>query len=186
MTYQKQYVCSRGVQRKASQSMYCGCTAKIEALVERNSAQQDMIQITYHWKHVGHIPTNIKDMRSGPANPIVAAFIQEQIENNMTWYNIKNMLRLDKAIVGAMLNEDAPTSIPLSLNVKYSDVYFAIKKHLEKMARLHSNMVESLKKWEKNIVEDDSFRGYFFQKNLDTFESGMFFVAFMSQWQLKV
>jgi hypothetical protein len=91
-----------------------------------------MLQITYHWKHVGHIPTSINDMRSGPANPTVIAFIQEQIENNMTWYNIKNMLRLDEAIVGAMLNENAPTSIPLSLNINYSDVYYAMKKHLEK------------------------------------------------------
>lgn len=77
-------------------------------------------------------------------------------------------------------------TIPLALSVKYNDVYYAIKKNMERKALLHRDMAESLKLWEKKIIENETCRGFFFSRNLDSFEAGMFFIAFMSEWQLKV
>jgi hypothetical protein len=47
-------------------------------------------------------------------------------------------------------------------------------------------MEESLKLWEKRIVEHENYPGYFFSRNLESYENGMFLVAFMPAWQLKV
>jgi hypothetical protein len=86
----------------------------------------------------------------------------------MTWYNIKNMLRLDKDILSNILNEDNIENVPIGLQIKYNDVYYALRKSMEKKARLHVDMKESLKLWEKKIIENESCQGFFFAQNLDT------------------
>jgi hypothetical protein len=148
----KIYVCSRGIKRDARNSIFCGCTASIKGIVDHNSLDKNSIKVTYNWKHVGHNSTSIDDIRNGPTQRTITAFIQEQVNNNMTWYNIKNMLRLDKEVLSSLLDEDNITAIPIGLNVKYNDVYYAMKKSMEKRARLHSDMKESLQLWEKKII----------------------------------
>jgi hypothetical protein len=96
------------------------------------------------------------------------------------------MLRLDKEVLSNILSEDNIEAIPIGLQVKYSDVYYAIRKSMEKKALLHIDMKESLKLWEKKIIENESCQGFFFSRNLDSMEAGMFCIAFMSRWQLKV
>ncbi|KAI8084383.1 uncharacterized protein B0P05DRAFT_636093 [Gilbertella persicaria] len=97
----------------------------------------------------------------------------------------KNMLRLDKSILANMLMNNANT-IPIDLNAKYNDVYYAMKKSIEKKAMFNKNFAKSLRIWESKTIEDEEFRGYFHHHNLDSFEEGMFFVSFMSQWQLQL
>jgi hypothetical protein len=145
-----------------------------------------LISVTYTWKHTGHIPGSIQDMREGPSAKIIKQFIEEQVENNMTWINIKNLMRLDKDILVNVLNNDNIESIPYSINIKYNDFYYAMKKSMQKKAILSCDMEESLKLWEKRIIENENCPGHFFSRNLDSYENGMFLVAFMSAWQLKV
>jgi hypothetical protein len=87
---------------------------------------KDVVKVTYHWQHVGHIPTSIDDVRRGPAHRAIKEFIQEQVDNNMTWYNIKNMLRLDKDILSNILNEDNIENVPIGLQIKYNDAEIAV------------------------------------------------------------
>jgi hypothetical protein len=145
-----------------------------------------MVTITYNWKHVGHNPGSLDDVRSGPAQRMISDAIQEQVDRNLTWFNIKNMLRLDKNVLASIISNENIESIPLALGVKYNDVYYAIKKSMERKALLHKDMVESLKLWEKKIIENEICRGFFYFRNLDSIEVGMFFIAFMSEQQLKV
>jgi hypothetical protein len=126
------------------------------------------------------------DMRNGPSQNVIKRFIQQQVDNNMTWQNIKNMLRLDKEFLMNLLDEDNIDAIPISLNVKYEGVYYEMKKSLEKKARLHAKLEQSLSLWEKKIIENEHCRGFFFSRNLDSIESGMFCISFMCEWQLKV
>jgi hypothetical protein len=117
---------------------------------------------------------------------MISDAIQEQVDRNLTWFNIKNMLRLDKNVLASIMSNENIESIPLALGVKYNDVYYAIKKSMERKALLHKDMVESLKLWEKKIIENEICRGFFYFRNLDSIEVGMFFIAFMSEQQLKV
>lgn len=142
--------------------------------------------MTYNWRHVGHNPRSIDDIRNGPTQRSVIAFIQEQVDNSMTWYNIKNMLRLDKEALMGLLDEDNITAIPIGLSVKYSTVYYAMKKSMEKKARLHADINRSLACWEQKIIENESCRGFFIYRDISDVETGAFFISFMSSWQLKV
>jgi hypothetical protein len=46
-------------------------------------------------------------------------------------------------------------TIPLALSVKYNDVYYAIKKNMERKALLHRDMVESQTLGKENHRERD-------------------------------
>jgi hypothetical protein len=70
--------------RAATNSIFCGCTAKIIAIVDAFSMNKDVVKVTYHWQHVNHIPTSIGDVRRGPAHRAIKEFIQEQVDNNMS------------------------------------------------------------------------------------------------------
>lgn len=144
-----------------------------------------MITVVYDWKHVGHVPGSIDDLRSSHSNRTISNFVSEQVEKNMTWNNIKNMLRLDKDILIKLLNGDNYDSLPLSVGIKYSDVYYAMSKLLSKRAILHKDFKKSVDLWSEKI-RNDSMKGFFFSKNMEVYEQGMFMVAFMSEWQLSV
>ncbi|KAI7850139.1 hypothetical protein BDC45DRAFT_519087 [Circinella umbellata] len=58
-----------------------------------------------------------------------------------------------------------------------------MKIHLRRQSQLHPSIANSLINWGTKIQNE---RGYFTSKNLDRHEEGMFFFAFMSQWQLKL
>ncbi|KAI7851458.1 hypothetical protein BDC45DRAFT_467240, partial [Circinella umbellata] len=53
-----------------------------------------------------------------------------------------------------------------------------MKIHLRRQSQFDPSMVISLNKWGAKILQE---RGYYTSKNLDRFEEGMFFFAFMSQ-----
>lgn len=110
----------------------------------------------------------------------------EQVEKNMTWINIKNMIRLDKSVLIKALEQSSMDNIPLTMGIKYQDVYYALKKVMEKKAYFDKDFKKSMELWGQKIANDQVFKGYFYSKNLETYERGMFFFAFMSKWQLEV
>lgn len=181
------YVCGRGIKRVTSKkTSYCGCTAKILATVLATADNKNIIKVTYQWEHVGHVPGSVEDLRTGPSSRYVSNFILEQVEKNMTWVNIKNMIRLDKSVLIKALEQNDVDTVPLTMGIKYQDVYYALKKAMEKKAYFDKDFKKSIELWGQKIVNDPIFKGYFYSKNLETFEHGMFLVAFMSKWQLDV
>ncbi|CEP14466.1 hypothetical protein [Parasitella parasitica] len=64
----------------------------------------------------------------------------------MTWYNIKAMLRLDGATLTNLIDcED--NNIPIALTIQYHQVYYQMKKVLQRRARLDTDFVSSINKW---------------------------------------
>ncbi|KAI8144538.1 hypothetical protein BJV82DRAFT_712487 [Fennellomyces sp. T-0311] len=119
-----------------------------------------VVNIKYHWIHQGHQPNSIADMRSAPISRETKEIIEQLVERDLTWTTIKNMIRLDKARLGAILSRDF-TNVPHVLRTSYQEVYYAMTKILQE-------------------------NGHWTSKNLSSYQEGMFLFAFMSDWQLTV
>ncbi|CEP15851.1 hypothetical protein [Parasitella parasitica] len=105
----------------------------------------------------------------------------------MTWYNIKAMLRLDRATLANLIDcED--NNIPIALTIQYHQVYYQMKKVLQRRARLDTDFVSSINKWLLKITDQEHpiIHGFSVSRNLNEYQTGMFFVAFMSKWQLQL
>ncbi|CEP16511.1 hypothetical protein [Parasitella parasitica] len=87
------------------QASKCSCTAKIDAVVCKDDTDLNLIRVTYQWKHTGHNPTSRDEVI---------------IEINMTWYNIKAMLRLDRATLANLIDCEY-NNIPIALKIQYSN-----------------------------------------------------------------
>ncbi|KAG2216418.1 hypothetical protein INT45_001375 [Circinella minor] len=157
--------------------------AGFTAFVNNDSVDKNMIMVQYRRKHTGHEPGSNIDTTSGALPRFVMEFIQAQVEKSLTWRNIKHMLRLDKDVLENILDSEDYDQLPQSVRIDYHHVYYVMKIHLRRQSQLHPSMANSLMKWGTKIQHK---RGYFASKNLDRYEEGMFFFAFMSQWQLKL
>ena len=100
----------------------------------------------------------------------------------MTWKNVKSMIRLDKDRLGQILSGDF-TNIPHVLRITYQEVYYAMTRVMKKRSQLSPQFDESLRLWGNRIAQQN---GHWISKNLSTYQEGMFFFAFMSDWQLTV
>jgi hypothetical protein len=111
--------------------------------------------------------------------------IQSHISNNMTWNNIKALLRVDSKLLSSILMGDQSLTecLPLTMRVSYHDIHYAISSHFKSISRKDDDFAVSIQLWGEHIVKE---RGYFYSKNLFEYERGMFCFAFMSEWQLKV
>lgn len=132
--------------------------------------------------HQGHEPNSVADMRSAPVSREIRDVIEQLVERDLTWINIKNMIRLDKEKLGAILSGDH-TNVPHSLRISYQVVYYAMTKVLNRRACLSREFDESLRLWGAKIAQSN---GHWTSKNLSTYQEGMFLFAFMSDWQLTV
>ncbi|CEP11836.1 hypothetical protein [Parasitella parasitica] len=129
-------------------------TAKINAIVCKDITDLNLIHVTYQWKHTGHNPTSHNKIISGPSQKYVADFFKKQVENNTTWYNIKAMLRLDKATLANLIDcED--NNIPIALTIQYHQVYYQMKKFLQYRARLDTDFVSSINRWFLKITNQE-------------------------------
>lgn len=169
-------------------SNYCGCEAKIIANVDSDQHDKEYITIKYTWKHTGHNPLSAVELHSGPANAMTREAIIKQVEASMTWKSFKNMLRLDKQLLLDILEGEDFSRLPLSFGVTYNEVYYAMKVVLQRRALLDKDFQKSLEKWGEKITSmiGNDVRGFFFEKNLNEWEAGMFAIAFTSKWQLDV
>ncbi|KAG2220710.1 hypothetical protein INT45_012574 [Circinella minor] len=157
--------------------------AGFTAFVNKDSEDKNMITVQYRRKHTGHESGSNIDTTSGTLPRFVMKFIQAQVEKSLTWRNIKHMLRLDKDVLENILDSENYDQLPQSVRIDYHHVYYVMKIHLRRQSQHHPSMADSLIKWGTKIQNE---RGYFTSKNLDRYEEGMFFSAFMSQWQLKL
>ncbi|KAG2227753.1 hypothetical protein INT45_004795, partial [Circinella minor] len=176
------FACQRSGPPRGEKSFCCNCQAGFTAFVNNDSVDKNMIMVQYRRKHTGHEPGSNIDTTSGTLPRFVMEFIQAQVEKSLTWRNIKHMLRLDKDVLKYILDSEDYDQLPQSVRIDYHHVYYVMKIHLRRQSQLHPSMANSLMKWGTKIQHE---RGYFASKNIDRYEEGMFFFAFMSQWQLK-
>ncbi|KAI8143303.1 hypothetical protein BJV82DRAFT_107641 [Fennellomyces sp. T-0311] len=142
----------------------------------------DKVSITYDWVHTGHQPDSVSDLRSAPVSTEMREIIEQLVERDLNWTNIKNIIRLDKKRLGEIFSGDY-SKVPHSLRITYEEVYYAMTKVLSKRAYLSPRFDESLERWDLKIAQEE---GYWTSKNLSTYPEGMFLFAFMSKWQRSV
>lgn len=158
----------------------CGCTSEI--VVTSHGSDLKNVVVAYNFEHIGHVPGSIDDLRAVGVPAEIRDVIVSLVERNLTWVNIKHMIRMDRVALERILNGET-TNIPESIQVSYQTVYYAIKKCMEGRAYLDKNMVGSLRLWGSQKIQPD---GHYLAKNLDQHQRGMYFFAFMSNWQLQV
>ncbi|KAI8140896.1 hypothetical protein BJV82DRAFT_715467 [Fennellomyces sp. T-0311] len=95
-----------------------------------------------------------------PVSTEMREIIEQLVERDLNWTNIKNIIRLDKKRLGEIVSGDY-SKIPHSLRITYQ---------------------ESGTLGLKTAQEE----GYWTFKNLSTYQEGMFLFAFMSKWQRSV
>ena len=177
----KHFVCQRwgtptDPRRNGKGRLACGCTSKI--VIRSTDSAPDIVSIKYYWKHEGHQANSIEDLSSAPVSREIQDLIQEMVEKDLTWKNVKSMIRLDKDRLGQILSGDF-ANIPHVLRITYQEVYYAISRAMKKRSHLLPQFDESLYFWGDRIAQNN---GYWTSKNLSTYQEGMLFFAFMSDW----
>lgn len=171
---------------RLNKTLPCECNSKIIVVCMINpGGGQESVEVTYFWKHDGHRSGSIENIRSAPLFDDFKEKIHDYIENNMTWPNIKGLLRVDPKILSSVLlgQQSVEAQLSLATRVGYADVYYAMNTFFKRKAQKAKDFVRSLTLWGEHIGANN---GYYFAKNLDTYEVGIFLFAFMSEWQLKV
>ncbi|KAI7858078.1 hypothetical protein BDC45DRAFT_349891 [Circinella umbellata] len=116
-----------------------------------------MITVQYGCKHTGHEPGSNIDRTSGTLPRFVMEFIQAQVEKSLTWRNIKHMLRLDKDLLGNIVDSEDCDQLPQSVRIDYQHVYYAIKIHLRRQSQFDPSMVIRLNKWGAKILQEREY-----------------------------
>lgn len=94
-------------------------------------------------------------------------FIQDLVNKNMTWTNIKSMIRLDKKTLVHLVGDTETREVPIALLINYQHVYYRINKLLEKRAKLDGDFGVSLEKWGSKVSnEHEPIHGYWEYENL--------------------
>ena len=65
----------------------CICTSKI--VIRSTNNAPDIVSIKRYWKHEGHQPNSIEDLRSAPVSREIKDLIQKMVEKDLTWTNIE-------------------------------------------------------------------------------------------------
>jgi hypothetical protein len=154
--------------------------AKIE--VSSLGPNPKTVQVVYHFKHNGHVPGSLNDLKVVGLSDGLKNVIYNLVDQNLTWVNIKHLIRLDRTKLASILNGET-TNIPEAMRVSYNTVYYAVKKCMERRAYLNVDMVTRLRQWGNEKIAPE---GFFFERNLDEHQRGMYVFAFMSRWQLNV
>jgi hypothetical protein len=141
-----------------------------------------MVKITYNFEHVNHQPGSLADLQVVGVSDKIRILIDSLVEQNLTWINIKHMIRVDRSVLAGILGGEN-TNIPVSMRISYQTVYYSVRKYMERRAYLNNDMVLSLKEWGRTRIGPE---GFYFSKNLDVHQRGMYLFAFMHRWQLGV
>lgn len=105
----------------------------------------------------------------------------------MTGANIKAMLRIEKATLARLIEYGTGAQVPIALKVNYQQVRYQMQKVLDRRAKLDPKFARSLELWGVKIQNDNEpINGFWMERNMELYECGMFVVAFLSQWQLKI
>ncbi|CAO3611544.1 unnamed protein product [Mucor fragilis] len=130
-----------------------------------------MIEITYNCNHTGHNPLSLENVMRGPAPRIITDFIKEQVENDMTWANIKEMLRIEKATLVRLIEYGTGAQVPIALTFNYQQVYYQMQKILDRRAKLNPDFARSLELWGIKVRnENEPINGFWMSRNLEAYE----------------
>jgi len=69
--------------------MKCGCTAFIKI---RKQFMDDEVTIEYSWKHVGHIPDIMEDIKAQRVPHDLKAWIKTRVQDGMDWKTVKSVM----------------------------------------------------------------------------------------------
>ncbi|KAI7850286.1 hypothetical protein BDC45DRAFT_591607 [Circinella umbellata] len=110
-----------------------GCTSKI--IIRSTDKAPDMVSITYYWRNEAHQQSSVEDLQSAPVSREIKDLIHEIVEKDMTWKNVKSMIRLDKDRLGQILSGDF-TNIPHVLHITYQELYYPMIRVMKKRSQL--------------------------------------------------
>ncbi|KAF9124131.1 Inositol polyphosphate 4-phosphatase type II [Mortierella sp. 14UC] len=75
--------------RKRNGSIKCNCPAFIKM---RKQFHEDEVLIEYSWKHEGHIPDVMEDIKAQRLPQDLKAWIKERVNEGLDWKAVKNMM----------------------------------------------------------------------------------------------
>ncbi|KAL0563185.1 hypothetical protein V5O48_018889 [Marasmius crinis-equi] len=88
---------------------------------------EDKVTVEYFWVHEGHDVGTVADMSSSMLPLHVKAWIEQKVEEGLTWATIKPLLWIDTEIMN-QINSGNATTLPDSLHVAYMDVYNSLRR----------------------------------------------------------
>ncbi|KAI8070487.1 hypothetical protein BC940DRAFT_15886 [Gongronella butleri] len=162
----------------------CECQAKI--IVHCGEREPTKARVTFFWRHTGHVPRSKGDMLSAPLPRQARMSIDSLVDQSLTWRNVKEALRRDRATLETMLfGDESDMEVSVASHIGYQEIYYAMSKAVRRKSRLDDDMKVSLSKWTDKIESDGN--GFcFLNEDLDCVELGAFSFAFMSRWQYNV
>ncbi|KAI9234325.1 MAG: hypothetical protein BYD32DRAFT_464496 [Podila humilis] len=86
--------------RKRGESIKCGCTASIKM---KKQFQEDEVSIEYFWKHEGHTPGVLEDIKSQRLPQDLKAWIKRRIAEGYDWKAIKGMIQNGSPLLDELL-----------------------------------------------------------------------------------
>ncbi|KAG0086660.1 hypothetical protein BGZ92_007974 [Podila epicladia] len=86
--------------RKRGESIKCGCTASIKM---KKQFQEDEVSIEYFWKHDGHTPGVLEDIKSQRLPQDLKAWIKRRIVEGYDWKAIKGMIQNGSPLLDELL-----------------------------------------------------------------------------------
>ncbi|KAG0024822.1 hypothetical protein BGZ81_007581 [Podila clonocystis] len=86
--------------RKRGESIKCGCTASIKM---KKQFQEDEVSIEYFWKHEGHTPGVLEDIKSQRLPQDLKAWIKRRIVEGYDWKAIKGMIQNGSPLLDELL-----------------------------------------------------------------------------------
>ncbi|KAF9109772.1 hypothetical protein BGX27_007218 [Mortierella sp. AM989] len=89
--------------RKRSGSIKCNCPAFIKM---RKQFQEDDVVIEYFWRHEGHIPDVMEDIKAQRLPQDLKAWIKRRVSEGHDWKTVKHMMTSESPL----LNELHPTT----------------------------------------------------------------------------
>ncbi|KAG0322316.1 hypothetical protein BG000_002959 [Podila horticola] len=86
--------------RKRGESIKCGCTASIKM---KKQFQEDEVSIEYFWKHEGHTPGVLEDIKSQRLPQDLKSWIKRRIVEGYDWKAIKGMIQNGSPLLDELL-----------------------------------------------------------------------------------
>lgn len=78
------------ITRKRKPSYKCGCPAKF---MVRRRADNGLFEVEWFWKHTGHNPFNIEDMRHQRMSAPLRTWLDKRLLSGLTWKTISKLLQ---------------------------------------------------------------------------------------------
>ncbi|KAF9919840.1 hypothetical protein FBU30_010472 [Linnemannia zychae] len=82
--------------RKRNGSIKCNCPAFIKM---RKQFHEEEVSIEYSWKHEGHIPNVMEDIKAQRLPQDLKAWIKERVHEGLDWKTVKNLMNSGSAIL---------------------------------------------------------------------------------------